>query len=106
MNKFNITFQCYGGLKLFGTLFTFYDNIACTDDTLLMFSLYLKFLKTIVLTQQFYAHFTVGFSVCECKIFLPIPTMRIPNFFGLWGCEFNNVVTEYLFTIHEGSDII
>lgn len=78
-----------------------------------MFSLYWKFLKTILLpqyslysAQQFYAHFTVGFSVCVYKIVLPISTMRIPNFVGLWGCEFKNVVTEYLFTIHEGSVII
>ena len=26
MNKFDITFQCYEGLKFFGTLFTFYTN--------------------------------------------------------------------------------
>jgi len=113
MNKLNITFQCYGGLKSFATLFTFHDNIFCTDDTLLMFSLYWKFRKTILLpqyslylAQQFYAHFTVDFSVCVCKIVLLISTMKIPNFVGLWGCEFNHIVTEYLFTIHEGSVII
>jgi hypothetical protein len=113
MNKFNITFQCYGGLKFFVTLFTFYDNISCTDDTLIVFSLYWKFLKTMLLpqfslysAQQFYADFIVGFSVCVCKIVLPISRVRIPNFVGLWGCEFNNVVAEYLFTIHEGSVII
>jgi len=75
INKFNITFQCYGVLKFFGT---FYDNISYTVDTLLMFSLYWKFLKTILLPQYslysvqlFYAHFTVDFAVCMCKIFYP-----------------------------------
>jgi hypothetical protein len=70
-------------LGFYGTLDTFYDNVSRIDEPLLIFSLYRKFLKTILLpqysvhsAQQFCAQFTVGFSVCVCETVPSISTKR------------------------------